>query len=160
MFGRYSPATTEGTQPMNRTSHAKPAVAFALACSATLVLAVTTAQARPAGTVASRAVAAHTISRCSIVVSGTPWRIRAGGSISGDTYTISAHGLPCSTARPWVLNFTKQSNPGIGKALKGPDGFTCRSWTTPASGAKLVVSGVCAAQPHNNPFFGWGPKVK
>jgi hypothetical protein len=145
---------------MNRTSRAKAGAALALACSATLVLAVTTAQARPAGTVASRAVTAQTISRCSIVVSGTPWRIRAVGSVSGDKYTISAHGMSCSTARPWVLTFTKQSNPGIGKTLKGPRGFTCHSWTTPASGAKLVISGVCAAQPHNNPFFGWGPKVQ
>ena len=145
---------------MNRASCVHAGVGLALMCSATLVLAVTTAQARPAGTVASRAVTAQTISKCSIVVSGTPWRIRAGGSISGNTYTISAHGMSCSTARPWVLKFTKQSNPGVGKVLVGPRGFTCRSWTTPASGAKLVVSGVCTVQPHNNPFFGWGPKAK
>ena len=145
---------------MNRTSRARAGAALALACSAALVLAVTTAQARPAGTVASRAVTAQAISKCSIVVSGTPWRIRAGGSISGDKYTISAHGMSCATARPWVLKFTKQSNPGIGKTLNGPSGFTCRSWTTPASGAKLVVSGVCMVPPHNNPFFGWGPKVR
>jgi hypothetical protein len=145
---------------MNRTSHAKAAAALALACSATLVLAVTTAQARPARTAASGTVAAHTVSRCSIVVSGTPWHIRAGGSISGDTYAISAHGMSCSTARPWVLKLSSQSNPGIGKTLNGPRGFTCRSWTTPASGAKLVVSGICSVQPHNNPFFGWGPKAQ
>ena len=143
---------------MNRTTRARAGAVLALACSATLAVAVTTAQARPAGTHAAHAVAAQAISRCSIVVSGTPWRIRAGGSISGDRYTISAHGMSCATARPWVLKFTKQTNPGIGKTLKGPSGFTCRSWTTPASGAKLVISGVCMVPPHNNPFFGWGPK--
>jgi hypothetical protein len=146
---------------MNRTSRARAGTALALAFSSALVLAVTTALAGQAGTVASGAGTMQTISRCSIVVSGAPWRIRAaGGSISGDTYTISAHGMSCATARPWVLKFTRQSNPGVGKILKGPSGFTCRSWTTPASGAKLVVSGVCAAPPHNNPFFGWGPKTQ
>ena len=99
---------------MNRTTRARAGAVLALACSATLAVAVTTAQARPAGTHAAHAVAAQAISRCSIVVSGTPWRIRAGGSISGDRYTISAHGMSCATARPWVLKFTKQTNPGIG----------------------------------------------
>ena len=145
---------------MNRTTRARAGAALALAFSSALVLAVTTALAGPAGTVASRAGTGQTISKCSIVVSGAPWRIRAGGTISGDTYKISAHGMSCATARPWVQKFTRQSNPGVGKVLKGPRGFTCRSWTTPASGAKLVVSGVCTAPPHNNPFFGWGPKTQ
>jgi hypothetical protein len=147
---------------MNRTSRARAGTALALAFSSALVLAVTTAWAGPAGTVASSAGTVQTISRCSISVNGAPWHIRAaGGNISGDTYTISAHGMSCATARPWVLKFTRQSNPGVGGILKGgPRGFTCRSWTTPASGAKLVVSGVCTAPPHNNPFFGWGPKAR
>ena len=143
---------------MNSTSRAKAGAA--LACSAILIGAVTSAQARPVGTRTAHAVAAQAISKCSIVVSGTPWHIRAGGTVSGDKYTIAAHGMSCATARPWVLKFTKQTNPGIGKALTGPSGFACRSWTTPASGAKLVVSGVCAVPPHNNPFFGWGPKAR
>jgi hypothetical protein len=137
---------------MKRTIRTKVGAAFALVCSATLVFGVTAAaQARPAG---------QTVSRCAIVVSGTPWRIRAAGTLSGHEYTISAHGMPCSAARTWVLRFTSQRNPGLGGVLKGPSGFSCRSWTTPASGAKLVVTGVCAHQPHNNPFFGWAPKVR
>ena len=96
------------------------------------------------------------------MISGAPWRIRAGvpgGSIAGNKYTITARNVSCSSLRTWVTRFTNEQNPGIGQSLKGPRGFSCKSLTTPASGAKLVVAGVCLHPPHNVPFFGWGPEV-
>jgi hypothetical protein len=146
---------------MKRTICAKAGGALAFLCSATLVLAVTAAQARPTNTVGHQAATAQAVSKCSIVISGTPWHIRAGGTISGNKYTITAHGMPCSgLARTWVLKFINRSNPGPGKTFQGPSGFICHSFTSPAAGAKLLISGVCAHQPSNNPFFGWGPKVR
>jgi hypothetical protein len=142
-------------------SRMKTTAALALACSAALVFAVAAVQARPAHTAGSQA-ATVAVSDCTIVVSGAPWRIRAGvpsGSLAGDKYTLKARRISCSSVRTWVTRFTNQRNPGIGQTLKGPRGFTCTSLTTPASGAKLVVAGVCAHPPHNVPFFGWGPKV-
>jgi hypothetical protein len=59
-----------------------------------------------------------------------------------------------------VLKFINRSSPGLGKTFQGPSGFTCQSFTSPASGDKLLISGVCAHQPSNNPFFGWGPKAR
>ena len=147
----------KGTIPSRR----KATAALALACSAALVFAVAAVQARPAHITGSRA-AAVAASDCTIVISGAPWRIRAGvpgGSLAGNKYTVKARNISCSSVRTWVTKFTNQQNPGVGKTLKGPRGFTCTSFTTPASGAKLVVAGVCAHPPHNVPFFGWGPKV-
>jgi hypothetical protein len=135
--------------------------ALALACMTALVFAVAAVQARPAHTAASKA-AIVAVSDCKLVISGAPWRIRAGvpgGSIAGDKYTIAARNGACSSFRTWVTRFTNEQNPGVGQSLKGPGGFSCRSLTTPASGAKLVVAGVCAHPPHNVPFFGWGPKI-
>ena len=146
---------------MKRTIRARAGGALALLCSAALVLAVTAAQARPTNTVGHQAATAQAVSVCSIVISGTPWEIRAGGTISGNKYTITAHGMPCSgLARTSVLKFINLSSPGLGKTFQGPSAFTCHSFTSPASGDKLLISGVCAHQPSNNPFFGWGPKVR
>lgn len=148
---------------MKRTipSRMRATATLALACATALVFAVAAVQARPAHTAASRAVVVAA-SDCKLVISGAPWRIRAGvpgGSIAGDKYTIAARNVSCSSLRTWVTRFTNERNPGIGQSLKGPRGFSCKSLTTPASGAKLVVAGVCAHPPHNVPFFGWGPKV-
>ena len=148
---------------MKRTipSRMKAIGTLALACSTALVFAVTAVQARPARTAHSQA-AAVAASDCTIVISGAAWRIRAGvpgGSISGNKYTLKARNVSCSSVRTWVTKFTNQRNPGVGQPLKGPPGFSCTSLTTPASGAKLVVAGVCMHPPHNTPFFGWGPKV-
>jgi hypothetical protein len=138
---------------MRGTIRTRTGAVLVVVCAATIALGVTAA--------AQGGSTSQAVSRCSIVVSGAPWRIRAAGTLSGHEYTVSAHGMPCSTARSWVLKFTSQHNPGIGQALKGgPSGFSCRSWTTPASGAKLVVAGACMRPPHNNPFFGWAPKVR
>lgn len=136
----------------------KATATLALACTTALVFAVATVQARPTHTSGSQAATVHAISKCSLVISGTPWHIL--GTTSGNKYTITAHGMPCSgLARTWVLKFMNLRNPGVGKTVPGPSGFTCRSFTSPASGAKLLITGVCAHQPSNNPFFGWGPKV-
>jgi hypothetical protein len=134
---------------------------LALACSTALIFAVGAVQARPAHTAVSQTTAVA-VSDCTLVIRGAPWRIRAGvpgGSISGDKYTVKARNMSCSSAKAWVTKFTNQRNPGVGQALKGPSGFKCTSFTTKASGAKLVVAGVCARPPHNVPFFGWGPKA-
>ena len=91
-------------------------------------------------------------------VAGAPvWKILP--SRSGSTYTLAARGMPCATARPWVVKFTHQTAGATGKTFKGPSGFTCRSFSTSSSGDKLVYSGVCMKGPHNHPFFEWGPKV-
>jgi hypothetical protein len=94
---------------------------------------------------------------CKAVVAGAPWKVLPARS--GSTYTVSARNLPCATARPWVARLSHQSNTKLGQVFKGPGGFTCRSFSTPVTGDHLLYSGVCYKGPHNNPFFGWGPKV-
>jgi hypothetical protein len=90
------------------------------------------------------------------VVAGAPWKV---ATHSGSKYTLAARGMSCATARPWAVKFTHQTAGATGKAFKGPSGFTCRSFSTIASGDKLLYSGVCMKGPHNHPFFEWGPKV-
>jgi hypothetical protein len=106
------------------------------------------------GALASTSGRAET--NCKIVVAGAPWKI---ATRSGSNYTLAARGMSCATARPWAVKFTHQTAGATGKAFKGPSGFTCRSFSTTASGDKLLYSGVCMKGPHNHPFFEWGPKV-
>jgi hypothetical protein len=128
-----------------------------LASSATLVLAVTGAQA--GRTQALRSQPAAAASTCKIVIAGAPWRIRAhvaGGSLAGNTYTIAGKGTSCAAARTWVKRFTHQQGTA---PIKGPAGFTCRSLSTATSGDQLLYSGACMHPPHNLPFFEWAPKT-
>jgi hypothetical protein len=86
-----------------------------------------------------------------------PWRIReASGNIAGNRYTLAAKGISCSVTRTWVTKFTYQKDIA---QIKGPSGFTCRSFSTVASGDKLLYSGVRMHAPHNIPFFEWAPKM-
>ena len=131
----------------------RTATTLVLTCSTALVFAVATVQARPT----HEAPTTVALSTCKIVVTGTPWRIRAaGGSLAGNKYTIAGKGISCSAARSWVAKFTRQ--PDTGK-INGPRGFNCRSFSTAASGDKLLYSGACMHSPHNIPFFEWAPKV-
>jgi hypothetical protein len=124
---------------------------LALACSAALVLAVTTVQARP--TVATTT----TVSSCKIVITGASWSIRtAGGTVAGNRYTLAGEGMSCASARTWATKFTHQQGTS---PIKGPAGFNCRSFSTAASGDKLLYSGACMRPPHNIPFFEWAPKL-
>jgi hypothetical protein len=135
----------------------KATATLALACSAALVFGVTSAQARPTRNAAPRATATAALSTCKIVITATPWRIRAaGGSLAGNRYTLAANGTSCSAARTWVTKFTHQQDTA---QIKGPSGFTCRSFSTAASGDKLLYSGACMHAPHNIPFFEWAPKM-
>jgi hypothetical protein len=131
---------------------------LALVCSSALVFAVTSVQAQPMHNAAApRAATTAALSACKIVFTATPWRIRAaGGSLAGSNYTLAAKGISCSAARTWVTKSTHQQDTG---QIKGPPGFTCRSFSTPASGDKLLYSGVCMHGPHNIPFFEWAPKM-
>ena len=115
-----------------------------------------TVQAHPTRTAGSRSAAA-TLSNCTIVISGAPWRIRVH-NLSGTQYTLKARDVSCSSVRAQVAAFTHRAGLEFG-AFKGPSGFTCRSLSTAASGDKLLYSGVCMHAPHNDPFFEWGPKV-
>jgi hypothetical protein len=139
------------------TSSVRVAATLALACSTALIFAATTVQARPIQTASSQAATAATVSTCKIVITGAPWRIRAaGGSLAGDKYTIAGKGTSCSSARTWVTRFTHQQETS---PIKGPAGFTCRSFSTAISGDKLLYSGACMRPPHNIPFFEWAPKI-
>jgi hypothetical protein len=106
----------------------------------------------------SQAATARHAADCRTVISAAPWKILVGRK-SGSTYTLVARGMSCASARPWVVKLTRLTGTGPGQTLKGPSGFTCRSFSTPASGDHLVYSGVCMRGPHNHPFFEWGPKV-
>jgi hypothetical protein len=144
---------------MNRTisTHTKATAMLLLACLTALVFAVTSVQARPTQTAGTRAATAATVSTCKIVVTAAPWRIRAaGGSLAGDKYTIAGKGTSCTSARTWVRRFTHQQDTA---QIKGPPGFTCRSFSTTTSGDKLLYSGICMHPPHNIPFFEWAPKI-
>ena len=134
----------------------KATATIALACTTALVFAAATVQARPTRTAGSRSVAAA-LSNCTIVISGAPWRIRVHG-LSGDKYTLKARDVSCSSVRAQVAAFTHQPGREFG-TFKGPSGLTCKSFSTAASGDKLLYSGVCMHPPHNDPFFEWGPKV-
>lgn len=102
---------------------------------------------------------AQAASRCKIVVKGAHWSIRShSGRISGNMYTIVAEDMSCYDGYFAVERFTHQKGTGLGQTLKGPRGFKCHSFSEPASGDKLVYSGVCLHPPHNMPFFEWGPK--
>jgi hypothetical protein len=105
----------------------------------------------------SQAATTRAAADCRTVVAGAPWKIL--GSRSGSNYTLVARGMPCASARGWVVKFTHQTATAVGQTLKGPAGFKCHSISTASSGDHLVYSGVCMRGPHNNPFFGWGPKV-
>jgi hypothetical protein len=134
----------------------KATATLALACSTALVFAVTNVQAQPTHNANSQAATAA-LSTCKIVITATSWRIRAaGGTLSGNKYTLAAQGISCSAARTWVTKFTHQQDTA---QIKGPSGFTCRSFSTAASGDKLLYSGVCMHAPHNIPFFEWAPKT-
>ncbi len=134
----------------------KAAVTLMLACTSALILAVT-GQARPTQADHLQAPRAAALSSCTIVIIGVPGHIRAaGGSRTGTKYTIAARGMSCSSARPWVSRFTKQQDTA---QIKGPRGFDCRSFSTAASGDKLLYSGACMRPPHNIPFFEWAPKI-
>jgi hypothetical protein len=144
---------------MKRTinTQTKATAPLALALSAALVFAVTSVQARPMQNAAPRANTAAALSTCTIVITATPWRIRAaGGSLTGNRYTLAAKGISCTAARTWVTKFTHQQGTA---QIKGPSGFTCRSLSTAASGDKLLYSGICMHPPHNTPFFEWAPKM-
>jgi hypothetical protein len=93
---------------------------------------------------------------CKIVVAGAPWKV---ATHAGSSYTLAARGMSCAMARPWAMKLTRQTAGPTGKKFKGPSGFTCQSFSTAASGDKLLYSGVCMKGPHNHPFFEWGPKV-
>jgi hypothetical protein len=114
---------------------------------AAALVAVAAAQAAGTGSAAGK---------CTITVKATHWSIR-GGAGSGDQYKVVAEGMSCSVARPWVLKFTSRHSSGLGSTLKGPSGFACKSWSTPASGDKLVYAGVCMHAP-GVPFFSWAPR--
>jgi hypothetical protein len=130
--------------------------ALALACTTALAFAVASVQARPTRTAGAQS-ATTALSDCTIVISGAPWRILRG-NLSGNKYTLKARDVSCSSVRARVAAFTHQSGVELG-AFKGPPGFKCKSFSTAASGDKLLYSGVCMHPPHNDPFFGWGPKV-
>lgn len=155
---RQPPAETEGPG-MERTinTQMKATVALALVCSTALIFAATSAQARPTHNAAPRAATTVALSSCKIVITATPWRIRAaGGSLAGNRYTLAARGISCSAARTWATKFTQQPDTA---QIKGPSGFRCRSFSTAASGDKLLYSGACMHAPHNIPFFEWAPKM-
>lgn len=144
---------------MKRTSrmHLNAIATIVLVCSMALVFGVTTVQAHATHSTRSGLAMDSALTHCTIVLSGAPWRIRAsGGSLAGVRYTLKARGVSCSSMRTWVTRFTHQQNNGT---INGPGGFTCRSFSTAASGDKLLYSGVCMHPPHNVPFFEWGPKV-
>ncbi|MDX6514853.1 MAG: hypothetical protein QOH73_519 [Gaiellaceae bacterium] len=137
-------------------NHTKMIATLGLACSAALVLSVAPLQARLTHTAGSGA-ASSTLSQCKIVVAGAHWSIRAaGGNLAGNKYTIAARNMSCASAQPWVTRFTHQRDTG---RIKGPAGFTCRSFSTATSGDKLLYSGACMRPPRNLPFFEWGPKM-
>jgi hypothetical protein len=124
----------------------------AMGAPVSILLATTTLVAATS----SRAAAAHPASKCEIVVKAAPWHIHASGS--GDKYTVAAEGMPCSSARRWVAQFTHETGKGLGMTLKGPSGFLCESFSEAASGDDHVYAGVCRQPPHNLPSFEWAPK--
>ena len=145
---------------MKRTTSTRTTAAatLALACTTALVFAVASVQARPTHSAGSKAATAA-MSKCKIVISGAPWRIRTGGTLSGDKYTLAAENMSCSSERSWVAAATHRRGTTFGQTFNGPPGFKCESLSTPGSGDKLLYEGTCTRGPHNVPFFGWAPKV-
>ncbi len=93
-------------------------------------------------------------------VNGASWKIKSvGGHISGSRYTVTASGVSCSLARRSVPGLTRQSSHGTGTAVRGPMGFTCKSWSVAASEDKLVYAGVCS-RPPGATSFAWAVKYK
>jgi hypothetical protein len=125
------------------------------ACSIAVAIAAATTCVGVTSSLAS--VSARAETNCKIVITGAPWKVVLH---SGSGYTLAARDISCAKARPWVARITQQTSKGVGTTFKGPSGFSCRSFATSTSGDKLVYSGVCTKGPHNDPFFGWGPKVQ
>ena len=125
------------------------------ACLIVVAMAAATTCVGVASSAAS--VSARAETNCKIVFSGAPWKVVQR---SGNGYTLSARDISCAKARPWVASITQQTSKGLGVKFKGPSGFSCQSFATSASGDKLMYSGVCTKGAHNDPFFGWGPKVR
>lgn len=144
---------------MTRTTatRTKATVALAIAGTTALVFTVATVQARPTNAVGAQS-AAKALSDCTIVISGAPWHIRGQVTRSGNKYTLKGRNVACASVRARVAAFTHQNGGEFG-AFKGPAGFTCKSFSTAASGDALLYSGACMHPPHNDPFFEWGPKV-
>jgi hypothetical protein len=117
---------------------------LAVACSTALAIAVSTAQAKPAQTATSA---------CKITIVAAPWHV---GAHSGNKYTVAGKGMSCTAARSWITRATHQPATA---PIKGPSGYICHSFSTPASGDKLQYSGVCMHPPHNTPFIEWAPKI-
>jgi hypothetical protein len=140
------------------TTHVAATATLAFICATALIFAVATAQARPTHTHGSRAANGAGETNCTLVISGAPWRIRAAsGTLAGDKYTLTARNMSCNSLRSSVAKFTHQQGSA---PIKGPSTFKCVSFSTAASGNKLLYSGACMHPPHNDPFFEWGPKVK
>ena len=131
---------------------------LAIASMAMLVFAVATLEGRATALAGSMTPAA-VMSKCSIVITGAPWRIRTGATLSGDRYTLAAENVSCSSERRWVIAATHQHGKTFGQSFSGPLGFKCQSFSTAGSGDKLLYQGTCTHGPHNVPFFGWAPKV-
>ena len=66
--------------------------------------------------------------------------------------------MSCTAAKPWALKLMQLKIAKFGHTLTGPKGFKCHSFATPASGDKLVYSGVCL-RGAGVPFFEWAPKT-
>ena len=64
--------------------------------------------------------------------------------------------MSCTAARTWI---TKATHQPATAPIKGPAGFICHSFSTPASGDKLQYSGICMHPPHNTPFIEWAPEA-
>jgi hypothetical protein len=94
---------------------------------------------------------------CTLAFNGPRWTIKGFGS--GTTYKVVGSGYSCTAARTWARKLAgHKGSPGGGGAFSGgPTGWTCRSFSTPASGDKLVYAGSCAS-PSGEPFFGWAAK--
>lgn len=129
----------------NSSTRIKATATLTLACATALVFAVTTVQARPTSSAGSQEATAAAVSSCKIVITGAPWHVH-GPDRSGDKYTLAAEGMSCASARARVVALTHQPLVQLA-AFKGPSGFTCRSFSTTASGDKLLYAGVCMRGP-------------
>ena len=134
----------------------KLAVTLALASASTLAFAVANVQAHTTRAAAPESTVTA-LSNCTIVITGAHWGIRVHG-LSGNKYTLKARDMSCASVRAQVAAFTHRPGLEFG-VFKGPSGYRCKSFSTAASGDKLLYSGVCTHGPHNDPFFEWGPKV-
>ncbi len=131
----------------------------AIGISVALLLAAATLEAATG----SRAATVDSASaKCHVVVTAAPWSIRSrGGRLSGNRYTLVADSPWCSAGRAWVVKFTHQKSKQLGQALTVPRGLKCHSLATPASGDKLVYTGVCGhATGYKPPGFGWAPQIR